>query len=163
MHRVNDATDRESILRALEDEPAELGELCGMLLQEHEWRVHEGCRVDRSRAYRELASIALVLNVRRVVEIAGIPVNDSDAWWIVDELLTIGRADDVTAAWAIEVGVTAGEPIDWLTLDQKEAIVLALTYAPARLDPLRLKLARDNGDHTSELRADPEGSEPPVL
>jgi hypothetical protein len=36
-------TDRESMLRALDDPPsAGLDELRGVLLQEHEWRVREG-------------------------------------------------------------------------------------------------------------------------
>jgi hypothetical protein len=34
--------DRESILRALEECPEGLGELRGVLLREHEWRVREG-------------------------------------------------------------------------------------------------------------------------
>ena len=93
-----------------------------------------------------LASLTFVHNVRKVAEIAGIPVSDSDAWWIVDELLTIGRADDVTAAFAIESGVWSGEPIDGFTLGQQEAILLALTYANARLDPLREVLARGHYD-----------------
>jgi hypothetical protein len=35
-------TDRESLLRALEDCPDGLGELRAVLLKEHEWRVREG-------------------------------------------------------------------------------------------------------------------------
>ena len=35
-------TDREAILHALEDPPAGLAELRGVLLREHEWRVREG-------------------------------------------------------------------------------------------------------------------------
>ena len=34
--------EREAILRALEDPPAGLAELRGVLLHEHEWRVREG-------------------------------------------------------------------------------------------------------------------------
>jgi len=34
--------DRERILRALDDPPAGLAELRGVLLLEHEWRVREG-------------------------------------------------------------------------------------------------------------------------
>jgi hypothetical protein len=34
--------DRERILRALDDPPAGLEELRGVLLREHEWRVREG-------------------------------------------------------------------------------------------------------------------------
>jgi len=34
--------DRECILRALDDPPAGLAELGGVLLVEHEWRVREG-------------------------------------------------------------------------------------------------------------------------
>jgi hypothetical protein len=35
-------TDRESILRALEDCPDGLADLLGVLVHEHEWRVREG-------------------------------------------------------------------------------------------------------------------------
>jgi hypothetical protein len=35
-------TDREAILRVLEDCPAGLAELRGVLLKEHEWRIGEG-------------------------------------------------------------------------------------------------------------------------
>jgi uncharacterized protein (DUF1778 family) len=34
--------DRERVLRALDDPPEGLAELCGVLLREHEWRVREG-------------------------------------------------------------------------------------------------------------------------
>jgi hypothetical protein len=34
--------DREAILRALGDPPDSLGELRGVLLREHKWRVREG-------------------------------------------------------------------------------------------------------------------------
>jgi hypothetical protein len=34
--------ERELILRALEDCPDELAELCGVLVREHEWRVDHG-------------------------------------------------------------------------------------------------------------------------
>lgn len=35
-------TDRESMLRALDDPPHGLAQLHGVLLREHEWRVREG-------------------------------------------------------------------------------------------------------------------------
>ncbi len=37
-----DIPERETIIRALEDPPAGLEELRGVLLREHEWRVREG-------------------------------------------------------------------------------------------------------------------------
>ena len=37
-----DVPERETILRALEDRPEELGELRATLLQEHVWRQREG-------------------------------------------------------------------------------------------------------------------------
>jgi hypothetical protein len=83
-----------------------------------------------------------------VAQIAGIHVTDGDAWWLIDELRTIGRADDATAAFAIEIGVTADEPIDWLTPVQMKAVISALAYGPASLEPLRKKLARDHYDRT---------------
>ena len=83
-----------------------------------------------------------------MIQIAGIQVGETDVWWIVDRLLTIGRADDVTAAFAIETGVVAGQPIDELTPGQREAILQAIAYANARLDPLRRALERSHFDRT---------------
>jgi hypothetical protein len=34
--------EREAILRVLDDRPGGLGELRGVLLREHEWRLHHG-------------------------------------------------------------------------------------------------------------------------
>ena len=96
----------------------------------------------------DLAPISFVRNVRSVAQIVGIRVTDSDAWWIVDELRTIGRADDATAAFVIERGLARNEPIDCLTADQEQAVMLALTYAPVSLEPLRRKLARNHYDRT---------------
>ena len=77
-----------------------------------------------------------------MTQIAAIQVSETDVWWIVDQLFAIGRADDVTAAFAIENGVLAGEPIDELTPGQQAAILEAVSYVNARLDPLREALER---------------------
>ncbi len=79
-----------------------------------------------------------------MAQIAGIRVTDSDAWWIVDQLRTVGRADDATAAFALERGIIDDEPVDWLTPNQQQAIMLVLSKAPESLVPLRRKLARDH-------------------
>ena len=71
-------------------------------------------------------------------------MSKSDAWWIVDRLRTVGRADDATAAFALELGITADEPIDWLTPAQQDAVMLSLANAPSSLKPLRRTLARNH-------------------
>lgn len=77
-----------------------------------------------------------------MVEIAAVEVTNSEAWWIVDQLRTSGRADDITAACAIEHGISHDEPID-LTPGQELALMFLLASAPNRLESLRDKLARD--------------------
>ena len=95
-----------------------------------------------------LAPITSVHDVREVTPIAPIQVSETDVWWIVDQLLAIGRADDVTAAFAIENGILAGEPIDELTPGEQVAILQAISNANARLDPLRRALERTHCDRT---------------
>ena len=96
---------------------------------------------------RQLAPITSH-DVREVTPIAPIQVSATDVWWIVDQLLAIGRADDVTAAFAIENGILAGEPIDELTPGEQVAILQAISNANARLDPLRRALERTHCDRT---------------
>lgn len=76
--------------------------------------------------------------------ICGIDVGPSDAWWIVDQLRLIGRADDATAAAAIErglIGLAEGIELD----DQQcEAVLVVLVDCPRGLSDLRLKLLRDH-------------------
>ena len=83
-----------------------------------------------------------------MVEIAAIEVTNSDAWWIVDQLRTSGRADDTTAASAIEYGITHDEAIDSLTPEQELALLFVLAGGPNRLESLRDNLARDHYDRT---------------
>lgn len=82
-----------------------------------------------------------------MVEIAAIEVANSDAWWIANQLRTSGRADDITAATAIEHGITHGQPTD-LTPAQELAVLFVLSSAPNRLESLRDKLARNYYDRT---------------
>lgn len=104
------------------------------------------CRPLRSRGYVDfrLASRVILHSVWQVARIAGVIVADSDAVWLVDELRMVGRADDVTAAWAIEEGVGNGEAVEDLTPAQELAVLLVLAYAPSdSLKILRRKLTAD--------------------
>ena len=82
-----------------------------------------------------------------MVEIAAAELTDSEACCILDQLRTSGRADDSTAATAIEYGITHAEPID-LTPGQELAILFVLAGAPNRLESLRDNLARNHYDRT---------------
>jgi hypothetical protein len=79
-----------------------------------------------------------------MAKIEGINVSEVDAVWIVDALLTIGVGDAIAAAFAIDVGLAAGEPIESLSPSQREAVVEALAYAPVTLEPLRRELVRSH-------------------
>jgi hypothetical protein len=95
------------------------------------------------RSFR-LAPRVKLNSVWSVARIAGVIVSDSDALWLVDELRMVGRADDVTAAWAIEAGIASGEAVEELTPAQELAVLLVLAYAPSvSLSILRRKLASD--------------------
>ena len=83
-----------------------------------------------------------------MAHIAGVSVTDSDAWWIVDRLFAIGRADDVTTALTLELGIQAGADVNWLTPAQEAAVMLVLDNPPDGLLELRHKLARDHHDQT---------------
>lgn len=81
-----------------------------------------------------------------MAHIEGVAVSDGDAWWIVSCLRAVGRADDATAAFAIELALGAADDVDvdWLTPSQKDAILLALAGAPDSLLPLRSALAHEH-------------------
>jgi hypothetical protein len=80
-------------------------------------------------------------------EICGTPVERSDAWWLVDELRTIGRADDVIAAATIESGLWHSDEVD-LSPSQREAVLDLLVSCPVSLDGLRGTLLRDHRDRS---------------
>jgi len=83
-----------------------------------------------------------------VVQIEGVGVTDRDGWWLVDRLRAAGRADDVTAAYAIQIGLECGEEAGCLTSVEKDAVILALWQHPVTLIGLRNRLARDRLDRT---------------
>jgi hypothetical protein len=78
-----------------------------------------------------------------VTHIEGVSVTERDAWWLVDRLRAAGRADGVTAAYAIEVAIVSGEEVGCLTSAEKDAVILALWQHPVTLIKLRTQLARD--------------------
>jgi hypothetical protein len=77
--------------------------------------------------------------------IHGAPVDTNDVHRLIDALRGIGRADDTTAAEALESAMLAGvTSIDYLTDDEREAI-LALLVVPSRgLVQLRTALLLDH-------------------
>jgi hypothetical protein len=79
-----------------------------------------------------------------VAWIEGVSVTDRDAWWLVDRLRAVGRADDTTAAYAIEAAISSGDNVDWLTPAEKDSIMLCLGQHPVTLIKLRTHLARDH-------------------
>ena len=133
----------------LEDRPPEFAELRATHVKEQEWRVRDGLvQPPNSTIHSSERGIALVTgthNVRNVAKIEGISVADSDAWWIADQLHISGRADDVTAAYAIHLGIISDRDVS-LNPAQREAVRLALVNAPRGLIELHAELARDHHD-----------------
>jgi hypothetical protein len=78
-----------------------------------------------------------------VIEIQGVLVSQQNARWLIDHLRAVGRADDVTAAWAIEQALEDHLVVPQLEPDESDALLTGLTDAPAGLSGLRGKLARD--------------------
>ena len=60
----------------------------------------------------------------------GIPVTEEDCRTLVDLLLRVGRADDLTAAATIEHGLEAEAELIALPLEQRDAILGVLTIRP---------------------------------
>ena len=83
-----------------------------------------------------------------MARIEGVGVTDRDGWWLVDRLRAAGRADDVTAAYAIQIGLECGVETGCLTSFEKDAVILALWQHPVTLINLRTLLARDRLDRT---------------
>ncbi len=81
-----------------------------------------------------------------MARIEGVGISDRDGWWLVDRLRASGRADDVTAAYAIEAAIEADEELDCLTSAEKDAVILALAQHPVTLIKLRNQLGREKRD-----------------
>ena len=77
-----------------------------------------------------------------MARIAGVSISSTEAKWLIEALRQIGRADDVTAAHAIERAVANLAPVDDLTRAERRA-VLGVLVDPPNLGELRAKLARD--------------------
>lgn len=82
-------------------------------------------------------------------EITGESVRCSDAWWLVDQLRIVGRADEATAAAAIENALTNESPGVPLTDGQRDAVLAALGDSPPGLLGLRGVLLRDHQERDS--------------
>jgi len=80
-----------------------------------------------------------------VVNIRGVHVTESDAYWVIDRLRAVGRADDATAAHAIEIGIDYDQQVE-LDDVQQVAVMMSLAGAPEGLMPLRRTLARNHRD-----------------
>lgn len=65
------------------------------------------------------------------------PVTRSDAWWLVDQLRIVGRADDAIAAAAIEHALNDESRAVTLTERQWAAVLGALHDPPPGLVRLR--------------------------
>lgn len=77
------------------------------------------------------------------VRLAGIHVNEADVKTLVDLLLRVGRADDLTAAAALERGLAINAVIVALSLNDCNAILGVLDDPPLGLVELRGELMRD--------------------
>ncbi len=81
------------------------------------------------------------------MRLAGIQINEADCRTLVDMLLRVGRADDLTAAAAIERGLGIDATIAALSIADRRAILGVLDDPPGGgLAELRGKLARDHRD-----------------
>jgi uncharacterized metal-binding protein len=65
-----------------------------------------------------------------VVSIEGIYVTEASGRWLVDRLRSVGRADDVITACAIEAAVDADDDLTGLDDAERGAIVTALDGCP---------------------------------
>lgn len=93
-----------------------------------------------------LARPTRVLTVRTVLQLCDESISHSDAWWIVDKLRTIGRADDTISASAIERALLDDEFALDLRPDGRQAVLMVLADCPPSLRRLRTTLARDLRD-----------------
>lgn len=70
-------------------------------------------------------------------------VTRSAAWWLVDRLRVVGRADEATAAAALEHALTEDDPGVLLSEPERDAVLAVLDDPPQSLLRLRIALARD--------------------
>jgi hypothetical protein len=82
----------------------------------------------------------------RGVRLAGIPVNEADCKTLIDLLLRVGRAADLTAAAAIERGLAIDAKIVALSIADRNAILGVLDDPPLGLVELRAKLSGGTGE-----------------
>ncbi len=81
-----------------------------------------------------------------MLHVFGVRVARIDAHTLVDLLLRVGRADDLTAAAAIEKGIRDDLKLVALTPAERDAVLSVLDDAPPELAELRGALARDQQD-----------------
>ena len=81
-----------------------------------------------------------------MARIAGVTISSTEVEWLIEALRQTGRADDVTAAHAIERALADLASVDDLTPAERLA-VLGVLLDPPNLAELRGKLARDHRDH----------------
>lgn len=80
----------------------------------------------------------------RLIDIQGVWVSGRSAWWLIDHLRSVGRADDVTAASAIEHAfLNDDHVVRRLEAGEADAVLVGLLDATDGLVGLRGKLARD--------------------
>ena len=73
-----------------------------------------------------------------------------DAWWLVGRLRCGGRADETTAAWAIDRALTDRAHGATLTTAEYGAVLTALDDPPHGLRALRETLERNRRDHSRD-------------
>ncbi len=79
-----------------------------------------------------------------MIAIQGEFISQSSARWLVEHLRAVGRADDVTAAWAIEQSLIDDLVVPELEEAEADAVLALLSNAPpAGLVNLRRKLFSD--------------------
>ena len=78
-----------------------------------------------------------------MIAIQGEFISQASARWLVERLRAVGRADDVTAAWAIEQSLNDDLVVPELEEAESDAVLALLSDAPAGLVNLRRKLFSD--------------------
>jgi hypothetical protein len=68
---------------------------------------------------------------RLVIAIQGEFISQASARWLVERLRAVGRADDVTAAWAIEQSLNDDLVVPELEKAESDAVLALLSDAPA--------------------------------
>jgi hypothetical protein len=86
--------------------------------------------------------------LRLAFRLHDVPLTRWDAWWLVGRLRYGGRADETTAAWAIDRALTDRAQSVTLTSAECEAVIAVLDDPPAGLRELRVTLERNRGDRS---------------